>query len=306
MIAAPLVPLDAGMMINLERFVVERERIYLRRRAGEPRHRWTTDPILASGHFCNVYRENDRVSVWISTNWRTPNAASPDLWFAMLLGRLINQTETLGALGYPHEWRPDEFKAKLTSLRSTTDAVFGNAYLVIGSSCTGKRKEDWVADSILTPAWQRREEMRPTAGETLAAVHARLCTLHGISSFLAAQVVADLKYVEPLRSAPDWSSWCAAGPGSTRGRNRVRGLHPDAPTSLKDWEASILEIQAALNAKFASLGWEPLHAQDVQNCLCEFDKYCRADERGGKMRRKFTPRSSSHDVYVASFLDQLQ
>jgi hypothetical protein len=42
-------------------FVGERETIRLRRESGQPRP-WTDDPILAAWSFCNVRREDDRVS----------------------------------------------------------------------------------------------------------------------------------------------------------------------------------------------------------------------------------------------------
>ncbi len=45
--------------------------------------------------------------------------------------------------------------------------------------------------------------------------------LNGIGSFLAAQIVADLKNTKghALSNALDWDTFCAPGPGSLRGTN---------------------------------------------------------------------------------------
>ena len=44
---------------RLVAWALEREAIRLRKEAGRPLP-WTDDPILATGRFCNVYREYDR------------------------------------------------------------------------------------------------------------------------------------------------------------------------------------------------------------------------------------------------------
>ena len=46
-------------------FANERHMIYRRREAGESPP-WTADPILCNYRFTNVYRELDRVTIWIA------------------------------------------------------------------------------------------------------------------------------------------------------------------------------------------------------------------------------------------------
>src|SRR5215813_2551463 len=84
-------------------FAQERYNIFLRRNAGE-KPPWTKDPVLRDYRFCNVYREDDRVTIWIRENWREPHADDPDLWFAMAVARLVNWPDSLAALGYPVPW----------------------------------------------------------------------------------------------------------------------------------------------------------------------------------------------------------
>ena len=70
-------------------FIGERERIRIRRANGEPPP-WTDDPILREWSFCNVRREDDRVTRWIAEDWRVPHVDDPDLWFAMVIARFVN------------------------------------------------------------------------------------------------------------------------------------------------------------------------------------------------------------------------
>src|SRR5262245_42081973 len=75
-------------------FIRERERVRSRRAKGKP-WPWTDNPILREYRFCNVRREDDAVTRWIAEHWRAPNADDPDIAFAMVVARFINNPETL-------------------------------------------------------------------------------------------------------------------------------------------------------------------------------------------------------------------
>src|SRR5262249_12381746 len=152
--------------------------------------------ILAEWSFCNVYRERDRVTCWIRDRWRDPHRDDPDLWFAMAVARLVNWPETLSALGWPVPWRPEHF----LQVMGRGGKVYGDAYM-IGTAGQRGSKPEYQAARIFNPLWHARERLRPRPGETLNSYHARLAECPGLSSFMAAQVVADLKYAIPLRDA---------------------------------------------------------------------------------------------------------
>ena len=63
-------------------FAHERYMIYVRKQEGK-KPPWTEDPILRDFRFCNIYREDDKVTVWIRENWRNPHTDDQELWFAM-------------------------------------------------------------------------------------------------------------------------------------------------------------------------------------------------------------------------------
>lgn len=263
---------------ELAAFIKERESIRVKKEAGKPRP-WTNDPILGKYRFCNVHREDDRVSRWLRGYWYPRFAGNPDIWFAAVVARLLNLPESLWAVQeYILPFKPKAFAEHLHFRKEHMQKNFNAAYIV---STNGKAmgKVDYITEHVLKPLWAKRELLRPSAGgkykrepcDTLAAYHEMLMKFDGLGSFIAAQVVADLKYMEPLKSASDWWTFAASGPGSRRGLNRVCGAPPNQPMTERGfrWDLEMLADDKAIKP----LG---LHAQDLQNCLCEFDKYERA------------------------------
>jgi hypothetical protein len=273
-------------------FARERELVRLRRATGAPPP-WTDDPILRTYRFCNIYREHDRVTRWLAENWREPHHDDPDLWFAFVVARHLNSIPTLRWLGDPPVvWNPPEFLARIDAWRDRGMRVFGPAYMISTHGRVAADKVRFLVEYVFTPLWARREGLRPRAGDTLNAYHMLLGQMSGLGSFLAAQVVADVKYVEPLRSASDWETFAASGPGSRRGLNRVLGRPVARGWIEDDWRLSLADVAAALRPQFEAEGWPVPHAQDVQNIFCEYDKYERTRLGEGKPKQIYRPAHS--------------
>ena len=264
-------------------FIIDRHAVYLRKAAGAPKP-WTEDPILQQYKFCNVYRELDSTTVWIADHWRTPHQDDPELWFAMLVARLINWPPTLEALGYPVPWNHWTFCAVLAKRKDLEEKVYSSAYMI--TTCRKKMNKLSFNTTRLSKIWEIRDKVRPQPGESLMAFHTRLMSCYGVGSFLAGQVVADTKYTPLLRKCEDWDTFAASGPGSRRGLTRVLGqgdvLKP-WQWREEDWHAKALELRAQVNVALPA-HMAPLHAQDLQNCLCEWDKYRRIIEATKRFR----------------------
>lgn len=271
-------------------FVTERERVRLNKEALRlPRAQWTRDEILQTYRFTNVRREDDRVTRWIVDNWREPYRGEPDLWHAMCVARLINEPSTLEKLGRPGRWSRSRLELVVRKLKADGERWLNPAYIV---STNGRAvaKEEHIA-GILEDLWTARRTLRPTQADTLCSYHMTLGACYGLGSFMAAQVVADLKYVLPLKNASDWYTFAASGPGSRRGLNRLLERPKDSKWREDEWRLSLGRLQVQLND---ALRWdEPLHAQDVQNCLCEFDKMERARLGEGRPKQKYRPRTET-------------
>jgi len=268
-------------------FAEERHRIYLRRAEGGPGP-WTEDPILRKFRFCNIYRELDTVTDWLRREWREPHSDDPDLWHALVVARHMNNIPLLSALGGPVlPWDPERYESVCATQQARGGQVFGAAYM-IGTRHTGS-KADYLSRMVFTPLWEARERLRPLPGDTLTGFHMSLGLFYGLASFMSAQVVADLKYAEgsPLRTAADWHSFCASGPGSRKGLNRLLGRPPRTPMREDDFRLRVTELRELMLPRFRELGWEEPHAQDVQNMLCEADKYIRAQTGEGRPKQLF-------------------
>lgn len=299
---------------RLAAWILEREAIRLRRAIGTraslglhqthkgTQERWTDDPILRDYKFCNVRREDDRVTRWIAEHWRNPHQNEDDVWFAMVVARFINWPGTLQELDYPVPWNPAHFLQVMDRRKTAKEQCYTGAYMVRADR-EHADKAAYQEAVVFTPMWEARERLRPKPGDTLNSWHMLLGQFHGLGSFMAAQIVADMKYVYPFMRthnlgettnrpsvplADDWWTFAASGPGSRRGLNRVLDRDKDSPWTEENWRMELGRLAPELRPYLQdTMGPMPIHAQDLQNCLCEFDKYERVKLGEGRPRSKF-------------------
>lgn len=245
---------------------------------------WTQDKILQTYRFCNVNRENDTVTKWIRENWREPYDGHKNMMFAMCLARLVNRVETLKIIGFPEYdlhnfdlWK-SKTREKLKNLRAKGKPIWTGAYLI---STNGVRmdKVDYILDVVLSPISFGHTRLNAFK-DSLQKYHIMLTEFTGMGSFMAAQVIADLKYTSILHKASDLNTWAAIGPGSRRGLNRFYGKNLEQPISKEDFLKKINSVQLLVK-NILNMN---IHAQDIQNCFCEFDKYCRVKNGEGRPR----------------------
>jgi hypothetical protein len=269
-------------------WVKEREAIRIKKEAGAPKP-WTDDPIFQTYKFCNVRREDDTVSKWVTENWIKPNDPHPNMWFAMIVARLFNWPPTLDLIGFPERPFPEvrEFWRRcLKDKRDNFNAkVFTGAYLV-STNGVSMDKIDYILDRVLTPIWIGGQS--PTHFESawnhgplsLEDYWTHLRQFDGLGSFMAGQVIADLKFTSDLKDAPDWWTWAPLGPGSIRGLNRIHGRPLEKGLNQEKGLKEMLVLQELL---IQELDWKlPVH--NVQNCCCEFDKMIRVKNGEGRPR----------------------
>lgn len=278
-------------------WINERESIRVKKEQGLPKP-WTNDVIFQQYKFTNVEREKDTVSIWIKENWIDPYQDHPNLWFAMIVARLFNWPPTLERIGFPDFREPirdkigefeintkEQFtfwlnhcRAHLKILRDVKhQKVFTGAYLV-STNGVQMDKIDYILDRVLTPIWENGRA--PTKEDTLESYWEFLTQFDGLGSFMAGQVIADLKYSPLLENAFDWWTWAPLGPGSIRGLNRYHGRPVDKALRQDQGLCEIREQQKLIEDK---LGWL-LPAHNIQNCDCEFYKYTKIKYNGGRTR----------------------
>lgn len=249
---------------------------------------WSNDPNMQEPRYCNVRREDDRVTRWVAKNWRDANVGDPNLTLAMVLARMVNWPDTLQEIGYPHVWNPERTKAVIRTRQRMGVKTWSSAYII--STCgRSMAKEDYVVDHVCDTAWGSQGDWEQS-WSTLENAHRKLMTVDGLGSFLAAQVVADLKNTpgHPLQKAPDWHGWCAPGPGSQRGLSWYFHGHPDTTYHPRAFKTAIDECYADILPMLPS-NLQDIHMQDFQNCLCEFSKYMRYSRGDRRVRNKYVP-----------------
>lgn len=245
---------------------------------------WSDDPHMGLVRYCNVHREDDKVTRWLAVNWRPEHHA---VW-EIVLARMLNYIPTLEELlaDWPHfagGWGDLQGATNILKRLRERGKIFSSAYTI--STC-GKSmdKIDYVVDHVVAAVKERGEFWEDPL--MLEKCHRQLCQIDGLGSFLAAQVVADLKNTagHPLQAARDWWTWAAPGPGSLRGLTALYGR----PITPGEFRPAIIEAWMAMEGKL-NRDIPRIGMQDFQNCLCEFSKYIRVKE-GGHVRNRYPSR----------------
>lgn len=273
-------------------WITERERIRNLKEADAPKP-WSQDPVFQTTYFCNVHREDDKTTRYIRAKY-SGYGDHPFLIYNYVLARFINRTESLRHIPFLDKHDSETMEVLLENVAVLEGQLWSGAYIITTHGLP-MGKVGYLVNHVLqgtSQALGRTEFWGPLQGPHphCAAYHGQLMRLEGLGSFLAAQVVADLKNTSghPLRTAPDSETFVAHGPGSLRGASwfhfgEIGKVTPaNFHTLFRDIEDYVRE-----NTDI----W--MDSQDLQNCLCEFDKYMRVRTGVGKSKRKYNGISGS-------------
>ena len=268
-------------------WVNERENIRKNKEAGLSAP-WSNNPVMQETYFCNVNREDDKVTKWIRQNWTYPNdilgyECSKYYDFAMIVARIFNLPDTLEIIKQPVEiyhWL-ENAKGKLTDNKESGKKIWNGAYII---STNGKKIDKLTHCFNLFEKIARNPNITGNC-KTLEEAHTELTKVDGLASFLAAQVVADLKNTKghPLQDADDWWLFSSYGPGSLRG---LTWFFEETITP-KNYHEKINEAYDILEFELPEEILDILCMQNLQNCFCEYDKFMRVTEGTGKSKRKY-------------------
>lgn len=265
-------------------WITERERVRVARAEGKPKP-WTDDYIIRNHRFCNVRRMDDKVSRWLRDSWYDDTQNAHTLGIAATLARMINWPDTLAQVTDGEQftgkhWNVERVRRTLHRWADAGNKVFTGAYIV--DAGRGGSKIDRVVNEVEHVAKNIRIDQR----QTMQQAHAALMGCPGIGSFMAGQIVADLRWVLWWPLDPDDAmTWAPIGPGSSRGMRRMLGREANGAMTQTDFEALLRHLMEMMRACKALAGiMRRLEAMDVQNCLCEFDKYMRLLNNEGTVR----------------------
>jgi hypothetical protein len=289
-------------------WIKEREAIRLRRLAGEDAP-WTQDRILQQYRFCNVRRKHDRVSQWIINNvlmlpMPPGSLGERHFWMFLALCRWVNWPPTIQAWLDKRWWpspAPDwQMMGDYIDQRAASgEQAWTGAFMVRGEQKSHghpwaywgkgryvacivvKRELELAAHRILRAL---RERSRATAAEVLRACY-------GWGPFMAGQVVDDWSWTPLLRDATDHYAWAPQGPGSVRGLNRLLGRPLAKPFGEAEWCAHLVALRSQVIQELGG-DFADMTLMDLQNCLCETDKYERVRLGEGRPRSLYKPETA--------------
>lgn len=283
-----------------ERFLYwfkERHRIYLKRTQGEPPP-WTDDEVLQSYYFTNPYREHDKTTVWFRETVREPLRDDPRVIFATIAFRWFNLIRTgevlmSGRKNLLLSWDPGEALRRLDPLRDRGDQIFTGAFII--NSPGGETKLNAIVRRV-SQVWDDRktwEKELKTRGRDLRMEEACavLTRYEGLGGFMAYEVVCDLRYTSVLEHSPDKMTWCNPGPGCIRGLYRIaqedfpNGQNSGYPSKPKDWLSRMEALLRLVRQRLK--GYPPIEMREIEHSLCEYDKYMRAVDGDGQLKRLY-------------------
>jgi hypothetical protein len=277
---------------DLVGFIIEREAMRRRREADEPAP-WSTDEILGKYRFCNVDVQHDRVSRVIFDTITRPFVDHPGLIVGLAVCRFTNCPEVIEAVRdaiVPFDG--ERFVAIMADRKARRLSLERRAYMIPGG-VQGEQKAISLTRDLFNLLARNLESIRPRSKDLCREVFERLRGFPYLNEgFITAQIIRDLKQVEPLRSASDWSTFVWPGPGSQRGVNRICGATTQAEIdrvrSEPEWRELFEEIVALAKPRVAEHDID-LDLQSWQNCACETDKVLRFRSGDLDGARPYTP-----------------
>ena len=262
-------------------FLNERHLIYLKKLRGED-FPWTTDPILQKYKFTNVFRENDRTTVWFRENVREGMRDEIEVALATIIFRWFNRIET-GKILLEHDlyrgWDSDYCDE---ILREQPQWVTG-AYII--KTPNGMDKLEgvcWCIDQIANDHSKFIDSMYEAKG-SLKELWNVLMPYPYMGPFMAYEVVTDWRHTFLGDEARDIMTWANPGPGAKRGLNRIHG-RPLNKQIKSDINIGEMQVLLELSQEWLHGQVPSLEMRDIEHTLCEFDKYERVRNGEGRPR----------------------
>jgi len=267
-------------------WVLEREAVRISKESGNIRP-WSKDEVFQTTYFCNIDREDDKVTRWIRENYKYDSYTKTHYIVTIFIARVFNRIETLQKLYFPYDhtldsgaWY-DKVLIDLEDMAFDGETIWGNAYMTTTHGIKMDKAEYYIM--CFKELQAKSEELNDC--KTLSELHSKLITFRGISSFMSGQIIADVKNTKdhPLNLAIDWDDFCCYGPGSLRGLSWFW----DKKISKESFREAINKSRDIVFPRLIDEIKDKLCMQNFQNCFCEYDKYMRVHKNEGRSKRKY-------------------
>lgn len=289
--------------VSLDRFIyyiLERERIRIKKEVLKDPFPWTTNSILQTYKFTNVRRINDRTTRFFVdrfySKYPRKNNREVTLYNCGVF-RYFGTMEFAEHIGW--STKHDGARLRKTAKRMMDDGikVFTGAYIITNQGLA-QPKYVTVADFMRT-LWAARHDIIAQFDKhhTWEAAAERMRTMIGFggSGFMVKEILQDFLICYP-DIATDALTWTPVGPGARRGLNRLYGrdirFKVREECFLTEMQTLREVVQEAWTKEFGRKAGE-LSAHDIQFCLCEFDKMERVRLGQGRPRSIYKVREDA-------------
>lgn len=266
-------------------WVNERERIRIEKEVNQSPKPWTTDDIFLNYKFCNVFREDDRNTVWFREHMREPLRNDIDVFMATVIFRWFNLIETGESL-LKHNLHVYWDSAKADEVIRPQPKWITSAYVIKSPNgfdkLTGIR---WAIDQIIPYQYDLAKKFKES--KSLQKSWETLKEFPYMGPFMAYEVITDLRHTYLLEDAEDIYTWANPGPGCMRGLNRLSGRELKYVSKKHDWQSELKELVLYINEnKDPHVG--NFEMRDAEGLCCEFDKYQRIANGEGTTRCRYS------------------
>lgn len=295
-----------------------RQEAYEAKMRGVPKGQQSTDEVINKYSFCNIFREDDKTTIWCRKNVREAYKNSPFLIPAIVTFRMFNRIDVGEAIFCQSDMFDggnafDHMMQDKSSVKILRKAILDlkpngpyatGAYII--SSPPGYSKLDGILEVVSRfirgdrpfrgqddnpydwwnmDHYLRENRNRPTKLR-LEEVWEWLRQFDYFGKFHAYEIVTDLRHTPLLRRASDVMTWASPGPGCRRGLNRVFGreLGDRVPLDQILREMRIILDQSRDPRNWPNNKWSSWEMREVEHTLCEFDKFCRTHAGEGRPR----------------------
>lgn len=292
------------------KFIYDRQLIWHRKEVvGLPREKWTDDPILYKNKFCNAYRELDKCSIHLLDNViYNPRLNLEDKVFNIILYRRFNTPDFYSFIRpmkiQEYDWKSCE--KIMDHIKKNKINLFNSAYIICQRTFQSeyRKKDKHVQQLLLLNKIMLDWDMfyiKFLSQKTYKDAHKYLTTISLTGGFLAQQYLIDITYIAEFRNRWDINSTVDVGPGAIGAIELLYEKRKDVPyetyckllwshqekyLSRLDWKR--------ISYKRSIAGGEYLRLSDIQNCLCEFRKYCHLQTNPNKRKRYYKGAENGH------------
>ena len=294
-------------------FIYDRQEIWHKRSYLKQPAPWTSDPILNTYKFCNVYRELDAGTQAVCRYLQKPEIAPQVKLFNLTAYRFFNRRDTIeklfGGLMNPYDFDFSALEQRFDECKRREN-IFSNAYLIASHPFDpAYRPHDKHIQILLMlnslaariDDYYRALHISTAAGGL--AVIRRFVKFAG--PFLSGQILLDATYAGDIvnYTADDL---LVVGPGAHWGLNIILGKKlnkAEADAACRRLysmqEQGFSDLKRRTGKDWINIRWNNpaypntpyLCLHDIQNSLCEFRKYWRLKAQEKAKKRYFKAQS---------------